>query len=267
MSLRSYSLIGALAVALIACGASKPGPLQHHFDDMYIARVPIDEKRSVLDAQQEWSIAKMELAAARQVFDESVTDVKIAQNEAKKYKLEKQSIKERIKIAEKTGDMTMLNESTLLASAADLQYKAAKKKVKYLQAHRKYLLFKIDYQEALMFEQEARYEMSKARMAQSHNIQPKGFVPARYQKQQEQRARYSQQTKTRVAKARAKAERIKKEWNGLEKAAQAAENKAYNAGPPPVNNGGFPPASPAPAPAPTNQTPFEPLPPLSGGTQ
>lgn len=276
MSLRSYFLISALAVGLSACGAERPGPLKHHFDDMYIATVPIDDKRSVLDAQQDWSIAKMELANVRQQYGAINTDVKISQNEAKKYKLEKDSVKARKKDAEKAGDMNTLNETNLLLQAADLNYQAAKKKVAYLEAHRNYMKLNIEYHEDKMYEAEARYEMSKASMATSHNIQPPGFVPANFHKQQEFRTRYAQQTRARVEKARLKAERIKKEWNGLERAAQDAENSAYGtpAPPPPAQNDPFAPAAPAPtsapppAPAPRGgQTPFEPIPPMTGGTR
>ena len=270
MSLRSYFITSALALALVACGASRPGPLKFHFDDMYIARVPLSEKQSVLDAQQEWSIAKMELASARQLYQETVSDVKIAKNEAKKAKLEKQSLKERLKIAEKTGDLTMINETTLLARAADLTYKAAKKKVKYLQQQRKYLRLDIDYHEDMMYEEEARFEMSKARTAQTHNIQPPGFVPAQYQKQLETRSRYAQRTRARVDKARAVAARTEKEWHGLEGAAQAAESSAYNSGksPPADGAGGAGSSQPAPAgTAPANSGPINPLYPPAPASQ
>lgn len=269
MSLRSYFLISAVAIGLLACGPKVPGPLEHHFNDDYLARVPVNDKRSVLDAQQDWSIAKMELAGIRQEHGSINTEVKLAQNDAKKYKIEKDSVKTRKAEAEKAGDMTTMNETNLLLQAADLNYKAAKKKVQYLEAKRKYMEHNIRYHEAKAYEAEARFEMSKARMAADNNIQPPGFVPANYQKQLEFRTRYAQQTRANVDKARARAENIKKEWTALERSAQNAENAAYGTpspAPAPAANDPFAPAAPAPAPAPGGaQTPFEPIPPLTGG--
>ena len=243
-SIRSCLTIAAACVALSACGGpSRPGPLKHHFDDMYLAKVPIDSKRSVLDAQQDWSIAKMELAKARQDYETAGLDVKVAQNDAKKAKLEAGTLKERKKIAEKAGDLTEINKTTLLLLSADLSFKAGQKKVTYMKAHRSYLRVAIDYAEDIMNLEEADYEMSKARMAQRHNIQPRGFVFANFQKQSERRARQVQTTKVRLEKARAKEEKYKKEWKAFEQQARAAERGANDSPPPPA---ALPPASPPP---------------------
>ena len=44
MSKASYFWFVGLSLILVGCGGgeSRPGPLKHHFDDMYIAQVPMD---------------------------------------------------------------------------------------------------------------------------------------------------------------------------------------------------------------------------------
>lgn len=230
MSIRSYWIIGVILAICTACGSGRPGKLKYQFDDMYIARVPVQQKQIVLDTQQSWSSARLEWHEATQIYNGSATQVKVARNEAKKAKLEENSVKAMQKGAEKTGDLTQMNEATLKLRAAKLAHKAAKRKVAYEIAWRKYLAVQVDYTEDLMHAEEARYEQSKARMAQKNNIQPKGFNPANFQKQFENRSRYAQRTKARMDKSRAKAERVKKEWQALIREAEIAGRAAQNAG-------------------------------------
>src|SRR6185295_6118823 len=56
-----------IAVLVAGCGGasdSPPGPLGKHFDDMYIATIPPGQKPTVVQTQQDWSVARMENAKA-----------------------------------------------------------------------------------------------------------------------------------------------------------------------------------------------------------
>ena len=77
------SSILALAAACGGPSDSPPGPLAKHFDDMYIAAIPLDQKKAIVDTQQGWSIAKMENANAESQYNESATQLGVAQNELK----------------------------------------------------------------------------------------------------------------------------------------------------------------------------------------
>lgn len=250
INLRSFSTITALALALGACGASRPGPLKYHMDDMYIARVPIDQKRTVLDAQQEWQLAKLAWQEAKQEHEEAATDIRLAENERKQAKLEQASVKERQKAAEKTGDLTQINEATLLQRSAKLSIQAADKKIEYLKARKAWKRVYVDYAEDLMYAKEAQFELAKARTAQNNNIQPRGFKPTDYARQAEQRSRHALRTKTKVDQAKAKADRLQKEWNKLQRDAETAAGQAganVNTAPeplPPEPAGGAEPPAP-----------------------
>ena len=53
-----------LVLAVLAAGAcggaadSPPGPLATHFDDMYIATIAPSQKPTVVQTQQDWSVAR-----------------------------------------------------------------------------------------------------------------------------------------------------------------------------------------------------------------
>src|SRR5678815_4081854 len=81
-------VIAVLAAAweLGACGGasdSPPVPLTTHFDDMYIATISPAQKPTVVQTQQDWSVARMENAKAEADYNESATQLSIAQNDQK----------------------------------------------------------------------------------------------------------------------------------------------------------------------------------------
>src|SRR3954452_4420622 len=79
----------ASAIAGVGCGSSDspPGPLAKHFDDMYIAAVPLDQKQSVVQSQNDWSLAKMANAKADADISESETQLQIVRNDQKASRL------------------------------------------------------------------------------------------------------------------------------------------------------------------------------------
>src|SRR5437762_4142106 len=96
--MRSHSKIFAIAVLAVgvhvgllgACGGSSdapPSPHAKHFDDMYIASVPLDQKQSVVTTQNDWSVAKMQNAKAEADYNESNTMMSIVSNDQKAARL------------------------------------------------------------------------------------------------------------------------------------------------------------------------------------
>ena len=82
------------AVALAACGGSsepKPRPLKYHFKEQHIAKVGVDQKKEMLDAQAEYNRAKQEKMKAEADYADSKTRLDVARNEAKQARLQKDS--------------------------------------------------------------------------------------------------------------------------------------------------------------------------------
>jgi hypothetical protein len=223
-SLRNYSIffgafLGCAVLFAGACGGgeSRPGPLKHHLDDMFIAQIPIAEKQSVIQAQQDYNVAKMEHAKAQADYNDAATDLEVARNELQQARLDEKTAKTRKQSAEKTADLNRINAAALLEREAEVAREAADKKVAYMDARRKFLKEYINHSEDNMYAQEARYELTKARLAQSKNIRPRGMVMADYEKQAQVRAEYAQRSKVKIDQDKSDLARMRKEWKALAK--------------------------------------------------
>jgi hypothetical protein len=217
--------------ALSACGGggeSAPKPLKHHFDDMYIATVPIEEKQRVIESQQAYAVAKMEKSTAEANHAESGMKLDLAKDELKRAKIDQDSAKKKKKAAEESGDMNRVNAATASVRGADLAKQAADQKVTWLKAKRNYLKRWVRYATEDMYNKEAKFELAKARLAKAKNIRPKGFNLKSYESQSSDRSRLAQQEKKRAESEKSKADNEKKKWKSLVKAADKALGKSSN---------------------------------------
>src|SRR3954451_24068730 len=125
----------AAGAALSGCGSSDapPGPLARHFDDMYIAAVPPAQKPSVVQTQQDWSVARMENAKAEADLNESATQLAIAQNDQKRAKLAVDSAVSAKKAAEASADTNRVNQSAKELHTAEDVAKAADERIRYIE--------------------------------------------------------------------------------------------------------------------------------------
>lgn len=215
-----------------ACGGSsesRPGPLAYHLDEMYIARIPLEEKQAILQAQNDHAAAKMARANAEAMYNESATDLEVARNERSQAELDEKSAESRKKAADESGDMNRINSASREVRVAKLSRQAADKKVAYMEARRAYLKQNLLQVEDAMYAQEARYELSKARLAQSKNIRPKGFDMANYETQSQERSRYAQRTAAELKREKDRAEALRREWQALVKEAERARSGSSSA--------------------------------------
>ena len=242
-----WKIVGlSCCIALAAnCGGpsdSPPGPLGNHFDDMYIAAIPLDQKKAIVDTQQQWSIAKMENATAEAQFNESTTQLGVAQNELKSTQLTVSSAVSQKKSADASADTNRINQAVKeLHTAEDLQ-KAAQARVKYLDTYRNYLKRYRRYTQENMYNQEARYEQAKAQIAKQNNIAPKGVSYESFPKQIDERG-----SRTASAKEKAEADKVhtvaaRDEWLKIQDQADKESGKPSQL---------WDPMAPRPAPAAT----------------
>ena len=213
------------SLCLLGCGGggdAGPTPLKHHFDDMHIAAVEMGDKQPVMQTQNDYSIAKMEHAKADADYNESGTKLDVAKNERQQALLAEKSAKTEKKAADDSNDMNRVNSSAAEMRRAELARKAADEKVAYLEAQRKYLKKFVRYTEENMYAKEAKFELSKARVAKQKNIKPKGFELSVYERQYKDRSERAQRARAVADRERSKANEKKKKWQSL---AGAAEKK------------------------------------------
>lgn len=190
-----------------ACGGpsdTPPTPLTHHFDEMYIAAIPLDQQGSVVETQNDWNKARMEEANAQTQVDEIATQLAIAQNDVKAAQLAIDSAMSQKKSADASADTNRINDAQRnLHTAEDLK-KAAQTRVAYLRAYQGYIKRYFRYTQENMYWREAQFEEAKATLAKAHNIAPRGIVYDDFPKQLDAR-----KNRTATAKDRAEGEKQK----------------------------------------------------------
>lgn len=253
----SPSLVRTILLALVtvasACGgggASRPGPLEYTIDDMFLARVPMEQKTGVLEAKNQYDLARMEQASVQAEHSEASTDLQVAKNELAQTQLDEKSAQSRKKAADESADLTRMDAAAKELRVAQLSRQAADKKVAYMKARRELLKKKLLQAEDESYAQEARYELTKARVAKSNNIRPKGFDANNFDRQSAERSKHAQRSKTLIQREASKAENLRREWQALVRDADRARGTA-----PSPNQSQFqnPSTSPGPSPSPKPQ--------------
>jgi hypothetical protein len=223
---------------------------------MYIAAIPLDQQKDVVDTQQQFNIARMENANAEAQVKESDSQLHQARNDQKATRLAIDSAVSAKKSADASADMNRINQSVKDLNTAQDLGKAADARVKYIETYNAYLKRYLRYTQENMYWQEAKFEQAKANLAKANNIAPKGVVYDAFPKQLDAR-----QKRTQTAKEHAEADKqkvVSQRENWVKVQEQADKENGHQsvfwdpmapkaATPPPVNP---PPTSPPPT-APT----------------
>ena len=211
----SISVLSATLV--LGCGGGGPnGPttLKFHYDEVHIAQFSLDEKSTVLSAQNEFQRARAEQMKAESELNESKTTLKVAGNELKQAILAEKSAGQEKSAATASGDMNRTNRAARDQRVAELERRAADDKVSYLKAHRAYLKKLVRYRQEETYHREARYEYEKAKLGQAKNIAPRGVNYENYKGQVDERSRRAQKSKLASDEAKKKAAAAEKTWQG-----------------------------------------------------
>ncbi len=270
--MRGFAKIICLGFVLAACGGSSdapPRPLDKHFNDMYIARIPLEQKQSVVTTNNDYSVAKMEEATAQAQYEETDAQLHQARNDAKAAKLQVDSAVSAKKMADTSADQNRVNQAVKdLHTAEDLD-KAAQARVKYLEDYRNYMKVYWRYTQENTYWREAQFEQAKAKLAKSNNIAPKGVNYDTFPKQLDERQKRTQSAKERAEGDKQKVVSARDNWLKIQDQADKENGRASvfwdpmapkTATPPPVN------ANPTPtSPPPTAPTPSGGAAPVAGG--
>jgi hypothetical protein len=232
--MRSPSKILAVAVlvlAAVACGGpsdTPPGPLAKHFDDMYIAAIPLDQKQSVVKSQNDWSLAKMENAKCEADFNESITQLQIARNNQKAARLGVDSAVSNKKAAEASADTNRMNQAAKDLHTAEDVLKAADAHVKYFEAYHQYLKRALRHAQENMYWREAQYELAKAQLGQQNNIAPKGITYDTFPKQEQERGKRTSSSKDRLDSEKQRALSARESWLRAQETADRENGRPAN---------------------------------------
>lgn len=237
-ALAAFAFASSLALAAAGCGGVQdppPAPLAHHFDDMYIAQVAMDQRQAMIQAQQEHSVARMEKAKAEADLAETTLMLDVARNEAKSSSNDFDSAKKTKLAAEKSADNDRITAASKDFAAAELAQKSAKARVAYLDAYRNWLKKVQRYTDENQYWQEARFELAKSQLAAKNNISPKGFALNQYESQEQVRAKRAAAAKERATAAKTKASAARDTWLKLQAETDTAKG-TKNSFPDPMGN-------------------------------
>jgi hypothetical protein len=215
----------------VACGGPKdspPGPLSKHFDDMYIAAVPLDQKQLVVQTQNDWSLAKMENAKAEADISSVNTLIDVSHNDQKAAHLAFDSANSQKKDAEKSADMNRIHQSEKDLNTAQDMIKAADARTAYLEAYRGYLSRQLRYAQENMYAKEAAYELAKSQLGQKNNIAPKGIVYADFPAQADERAKRVGGAKDKTEGEKRHALEMRDAWLRAQRQADSENGKQTN---------------------------------------
>jgi hypothetical protein len=237
---------------------------------MYIARIPLDQKQSVVQTNNDYSVAKMEAATAEAQFQESDTQLHQAINDSKAAKLQVDSAVSAKKMADQSADTNRVNQAVKdLHTAEDLD-KAAAARVKYLQDYRNYLKVYWRYTQENQYWREAQFEQAKGQIAKQNNIAPKGFNYDEYPKQVDARGKRTESAKQKAQKAKEHVLATRDNWIKLQHTADTEAGHQSALWDPMATGGNVPTAVEHPQQAeiksmPANMT--QPTPPPAGNEQ
>ena len=226
--MRGFAKIICLGFVLAACGGSSdtpPGPLAKHFDDMYIARIPLDQKQSVVTTNNDYSVAKMETATAQAQFEETDSQLHQARNDEKAAKLQVDSAVSAKKSADASADQNRVNQAVKDLHTAEDMDKAAQARVKYLEDYRNYMKIYWRYTQENQYWREAQFEAAKAQIAKQNNIAPKGVSYDDYPKQVDARGKRTESAKERAQKSKERVMSTREAWLKIQHQADTESGK------------------------------------------
>lgn len=160
--------LGMLVMLLAGCAS---GP-KYKIDESVLAQIPTAEKQMVMAAQQEQNIAKDEQRKAEADLAQVERELDIADNEYKSSKLALDSAELSRKSADASGDVNRKAQADRDLRIAEMGKKASNAKVDWLAKKRKWIKASRDAAENHMAASDAKYELEKAKLAQSKGIKP-----------------------------------------------------------------------------------------------
>lgn len=170
----------ALILSFVACGGPPAPIVQHTIAMETIAKTPAQERSLVADAYRAHYLSKVEVEHQEFLLRDIEFELRIAKVKSREMKQ-----REELSSLEVARNNAMYKE--LAAKKADIVMQSLKKsrdsqnqQITYLKAQRNYLKKQLRHSIALETHAHARFELTKAQLAQKRQILPKNFKMERF---------------------------------------------------------------------------------------
>jgi hypothetical protein len=216
---RYLAPIAALCLASVACGGGsshEAEPLKTRISERYIAGLSMSEQRPVIHAEEELALARREGARAEVEYKQSATLLTVAKYEEEQAELAVRAARETYRAAQDRANKKEMRAAQSDIRWADAQQQRASTKLLRMQTRRAYLKAELGYRAAYSRAMEARYELEKARLAAAHQIEPKGFSLAEYERQFHERMAQAKSKQLRIKEKRQAANLAHDRWLAFE---------------------------------------------------
>ncbi len=236
--MRGLLVIGFASALWFGCGGGAeepPKPLARHFDEVYIAAIPVDQQKASFDAQHDWTVSRAEDAKANADLNEANMQMTIAKNDQKAAHLAVENAIAAKKSAEASADTNRINQAQKDLHAAEDNEKAAKERVHYLQTYINYMKAYTVYTAANMYAHEAKFEATKAQIANQNHIAPKGVQYDWFPKQLDDRQKRVAREKDRAEKHKQETAQARDSWLKIQKQADGESGHQTTAWDPLMN--------------------------------
>lgn len=216
MTTTQTRLAWILVLALAGCGgastAARPKPLQYHFKEHHLAKVPDADKQAMRAARAAYERARQESRKAESDHAGTRRALEAARREASRAHGQKDAADSQRAASEESKDWKAKNQAVRDQRVAEVTARAADQKVKMLEARRDWLETWLAYTRENVFAAEAKFELAKAEVARAHNIAPPDFAYQAFVDQYETRRARAEKLKGPAAGQKETWLAEQKEW-------------------------------------------------------
>jgi hypothetical protein len=202
---------------------------------MYIAAIPVDQQKASFDAQHEWTVSRAEDAKANADLNEANMQLGIARNDQKAAHLAVENAISAKKSAEASNDTNRINQAVKDLHAAEDNEQATKERVHYLQVFVNYMKKYAVYTAANMYWHEAKFEATKAQIANQNHIAHKGISYDWFPKQLDDRQKRVGREKDHSEKSKQETVQAREAWLKIQKQADTESGHQTTAWDPLMN--------------------------------
>jgi hypothetical protein len=200
---------------LIALGAACSGT-KYHVNDVLLSDLPLQDKERMLAVKGEANQAAEEKNKAQSDVALDERDISVAEAERSQARMESGKLEAELKLAERGQDLNRIGPAKANLTAVNSAKNTSEAKLSWLQSRREYHRATIELAELHATAAEHRYELEKARLAQSSGKLPsRNFSVSQFEGQALKSQQKYDQANARAEKQRQETSRLEQAYNQM----------------------------------------------------
>jgi hypothetical protein len=200
---------------LTVAGASCAGP-KYHVNDVVLSDLPLQDKERMLAVKGEVNQAAEEKNKAQADVAMTERDISVAEAESSQSRLESDKLEAELRLAERGQDLNRIRPAKAKVTEVNSAKNISGAKLSWLQHRLDYNRTLVEVAELHGTAAERRYELEKARLAQSTGKLPsKNFKLTQFEEQAAQSQQKYQQARARADQQQMETRQLEQAYNQL----------------------------------------------------